>query len=83
MYNVIISSKASSDIDKIPKDIHLSIVTAFRELREDPFLGESLKRELTGRFKMKVGVYRIIYLVNEKDKKVIILAVGHRSKIYN
>lgn len=83
MYNVIISSKASSDIDKIPKDIHLAIVTTFRELREALFLGEPLKRELTGRFKIKVGVYRIIYLVNEKDKKVIILAVGHRSRIYN
>ena len=83
MYNVIISSKATSNIDRIPKNVHLSIVTAFRELREDPFIGEPLKRELTGRFKLKIGVYRIIYLVNEKDKKVIILAVGHRSRIYN
>jgi mRNA-degrading endonuclease RelE of RelBE toxin-antitoxin system len=38
--------------------------------------------ELTGKFSFRVGVYRIIYKVNKKDKVVDILTAGHRATVY-
>lgn len=54
-----------------------------RELKEDPFSGKTLIRELTGRYAYKVGAYRIIYKIDKINKKIYILKVGHRAKIYD
>jgi len=56
---------------------------ALKEIKENPFIGKPLTRELTGRFSYKLGVFRVIYKVNKKDKLVEIIAVGHRATVYN
>jgi len=55
---------------------------ALAEIKEEPFLGKPLARELTGKFSFRVGVYRIIYKVNKKDKVIDILTAGHRATVY-
>ncbi|MEX2722747.1 MAG: type II toxin-antitoxin system RelE/ParE family toxin [Candidatus Freyarchaeota archaeon] len=32
---------------------------------------------------MRVGDYRVIYEIDEENKQVIILFVGHRKKVYD
>lgn len=82
MYKLHISSKARKEIKKIPHPHQKAIILALAEIKEDPLLGKPLTRELTGRFTFKVGVYRIIYTINRKDKIVTILTAGHRATIY-
>ena len=82
MYKLRISSKAQSEIRKISHAHQRAIILALKEIKEDPFLGKPLMRELTGRFSYRVGVYRIIYKVNRKDKSVDILTAGHRAVVY-
>jgi len=55
----------------------------FEELKEDATIGKPLTRELTGRFSLRVGVYRIIYTVNKTDEIVHVITAGHRSVVYN
>ena len=43
-------------------------------------LGIILKRELTGRYKIRVNGYRLIYKVNEEDKFILILAIRVRGR---
>lgn len=82
MYRVEISPKARNELKKIKKLYKLAISQTIDELGENPFLGKPLTRELTGRFSVKVGVYRIIYTVNKKDKIVSVITAGHRATIY-
>jgi len=83
MFKLKITSRAKSQLKQISKDHHkLAIFTAIEELKDDPYLGKALSRELSGKFSYKVGVYRIIYVINENDKIVNILSAGHRSTIY-
>lgn len=82
MYKVIIYSSARRKIKKLPKNYQRAIILALRELKEDPLTGKPLTRELTGKLSFRVGVYRIIYKVNQKDKVVYILSAGHRSIVY-
>jgi len=56
---------------------------AIEEIKEDPFTGKPLLRELFGKYSLKVGPYRIIYIVDKKDKIVKILTAGHRSIVYS
>ncbi|MBI3193003.1 MAG: type II toxin-antitoxin system RelE/ParE family toxin [Ignavibacteriae bacterium] len=42
----------------------------------------SLKGELTGLYKLRVGDYRVIYQILFREQTIIIHQVGHRSEIY-
>jgi len=82
MYKVRISTKAEKEIKKIAHPHQKAIILALTEIKEDPLLGKPLTRELTGRFTYRVGIYRIIYTVNKKDKLIDILTAGHRAIVY-
>ena len=84
MFKLKITSQAKSQLKQISKKHHkLAISNALDEIREDPFLGKPLSRDLTGRFSYKLGVYRIIYIINENDKIVNVLFAGHRATVYD
>ena len=83
MYRLIISPQAQKELKKIKKAHQLPIRLLIEEIREDPQLGKSLNRDLKGKFSYRLGVYRIIYKVNQKDGIINIISVGHRSKIYD
>lgn len=83
MYRISISPRAKKHLKEIIKEIHKeAIASAIEELKENPYAGKKLTRELTGKYSLRVGVYRIIYQIIEKDKHVEILTAGHRSNIY-
>ena len=82
MYKLRISSKAEKEIKKISHPHQKAIILALTEIKDDPFLGKPLTRELSGRFSFRVGVYRIVYKVNMKDKIIDILTAGHRVTVY-
>ena len=82
MYNLDISPRAERRFKKFPKNYKEAIKEAIETIKEEPFSGKPLSHELTGQFSYKVGVYRIIYRINEKDKLVQIITVGHRETIY-
>jgi len=82
MYTIHISARARKELKTITKLYRKAIVEAIDALKEDPFVGKPLTRELTGRFSLRVGLYRIIYKVNKKDKRVDIITAGHRATVY-
>ena len=82
MYRIIIAPSAKKGLKTIAKIYRKGIAEAIDSLSDDPYIGKPLTRELTGRYAYKVGVYRIIYKINEKDKTVYIFNAGHRATIY-
>lgn len=83
MYKLLISFKARKELKKISILHKNAILEALQTLKEDPFLGKPLIRNMSGKFSYRVGLYRIIYRINKKDKWVNILLAGHRSVVYN
>lgn len=83
MYHITISPRAKKELKNIAKLYRKAIRNAIDELKETPFIGKPLSRELTGKYSYRIGVYRIIYTVNKPDKKINILTAGHRGTIYN
>jgi mRNA interferase RelE/StbE len=53
------------------------------KLMVDPLkFGSPLRRNLAGLFKLRVGNYRIIYQIKNNEVIVLIVAIGHRSRVY-
>lgn len=83
MFKVRLTAKAKKELKNLSIIDKLRVGEIIEELKDEPFVGKSLSRKLTGRFSYRVGVYRIIYKINEIDKIVNVLSAGHRSLAYN
>jgi len=82
MFRLIISPRAQKQLKSIKQNHQLAVKLAVLDIKENPTIGKSLTRELTGKFSYRVGIYRIIYKVNEKDKIISILTAGYRGDVY-
>lgn len=83
MYKLIIAQKARKEVKALSQLLRGAVFEALTTIKEDPFSGKPLTRELSGCFVYKVGRYRIIYMINKKDKVVTVLTAGHRARIYD
>ncbi len=83
MFKIILTARAKRELRNISKRHQFAIASVIEELKDNPFAGKPLTRELTGRYALRVGIYRIIYTVNKSDKTIYILTAGHRSVVYN
>jgi len=81
-FKVLLHPKAAKEIQKIEKQIRTRIIDSAKELRENPDkLGKPLKQ--SDFWSLRVGDYRVIYEINSNINQVVILFVGHRSKVYD
>ena len=52
------------------------------EIVANPFLGVKLRGELEGRWRWRIGKFRIIYMIDQSAQLVVFLDVGPRKAIY-
>lgn len=83
MYRLIVTPRAQKHLKEIKKDYQAAVKIALEEIKEDPLIGKLLSRDLTGKCSYRVGVYRIIYKINQQDKAVTVLSARHRGIVYN
>ncbi|MBS3933761.1 MAG: type II toxin-antitoxin system RelE/ParE family toxin [Truepera sp.] len=70
-------------LGKFPKNVTAAIIDRVRGLTDNPF-GPNTKK-LTGSaslYRLRVGDYRVIYMVDSKGKVIVLLHVGHRKDVY-
>jgi mRNA interferase RelE/StbE len=82
-YRIEISSTAEKALKKIPKKDLIKIVESIQILAINPFPEGC--RKLTGEegtYRIRQGNFRIIYEVEGKKLKVLVLKIGHRKDIY-
>ena len=83
MYNVIIVRSAQKDMRTLPADYYKRIVERIRSLAENPrsFGCVKLSGSIDG-YRVRVGVYRIIYTINDDILTIKVIKIDHRSSIY-
>ncbi len=81
-HSLYILPRASKEIEELPSDAYRRAVEAIRELAENPRPQNCLK--LTGRegWRIRVGPYRVVYEIDDKQRTVTVLHVGHRRDVY-
>ena len=80
---VNLSAAAEKDLRRLPRDRQARIERAIDEMEENPFAGDvkALKGpEWKGRYRKRVGPYRIIFTVDHSLTAVAISAVLIRSE---
>ena len=81
-YKAALTKNFLRELKKLPENVRKRVLTAIDELIRNPFLGVRLRGELKGKWRRRVGKYRIIYRIDQTSQLVIFLDVGLRKKIY-
>jgi mRNA interferase RelE/StbE len=81
-YRLLYSETSRRQIRELHPGTKEVVRSRLQRLREKPFMGKRLERELSGYWSLRAKRFRIIYRVEENDQVVEIHHVGHRRDIY-
>ncbi len=81
-YKFIFLHSFTKQFDKLPKAIKEQIVKGLEKTASDPYAGTKLQGKLAGLWRWRVGKYRVIYMMDEKENNIVFLDVGLRKSIY-
>ncbi len=81
-YEIYFKGSVEKDFRTIPKKDLKKIIRHIEELSEDP--RPPGHEKLTGqeRYRLRQGLYRIIYSVQDKQLTIWIVKSGHRKDVY-
>ena len=84
MYQIIISNSAEKDIERLPSVILKRIGKAIDNLAVEPRPAgcKKLKGSDENLWRVRVGDYRVIYLIADKIEVIDIRRVRHRKGVY-
>ena len=85
-WKVEFENAAKKDLKKLDRQAQKNILQYLRNrivTDEDPRrFGNPLSKNLSGLWKYRIGDYRLICKIQKGKMVVLVLRVGHRSKIY-
>lgn len=74
---------ARRQFDRLPLSVAGAVAETLRAIAENPHgLGKHLALEHEGRWSARRGPYRIIYEIDEPERLVRVIAIGHRRDVY-
>jgi len=81
-YEIYFKESVEKDFRTIPKNDLSKIIRRIEELSEDP--RPPGHEKLTGqeRYRVRQGMYRIIYSIQDKELTIWIVKIGHRKDVY-
>jgi len=72
-WGIKVTRRFERDFRKLPSNIQDRIIELVEELRNNPYLGKKLRN--LPYYSLRVGDYRVIYLVDEKERIIILMTV--------
>jgi mRNA interferase RelE/StbE len=83
MYRVVFHPSAEKEFLKLAKKDREFVAAKILDLQNGIFTGDkSLKGKHKGKFRKRAGVFRIIYLKENKILLITILRIAHRKEVY-
>jgi mRNA interferase RelE/StbE len=82
MYKILISNRAIKDLQKLDNNIYLKISDKIISLENNPRPIGSIKLTDDEGYRIRIRTFRILYKINDNQKKVIIYKISHRKDVY-
>ncbi len=79
---ILITKKATKELDKIPDSLAKKIVDNILTLKTNPFPLNSKKLQNHDSFRLRIGSFRVIYSINKSKKEITVLRIADRKTIY-
>ena len=82
MYKIEVRRRAQRALDRLPKSDFQAIITAIKGLAQTPRPIGIEKVKSTGLWRIRKGDYRIIYAIDDHERLITVVRVGHGREIY-
>lgn len=82
VYRLLYSETSRDQIRSLHPQIKPIVKSRMQILKENPYVGKVLERELSGYYSLKTRRFRVIYEIDHQNHIVHIHYVGHRKDIY-
>ena len=81
-YEIVLRKSVRKDLEPIPKRDIQRILAAIAELANDPRPPQSRKLSGSEKYRLRCGVYRVLYEIQDAVLIVCVVKVGHRREVY-
>ncbi len=82
MYEIKILPSAQKDLDSLEKNIFERVKTRIVQLKENPRPLGAIKLTAEEGYRIRIGDYRILYRLDDKEQKIYLYRVKHRKEAY-
>lgn len=81
-FKLIVKQSVAKDLRRIPKQEVAKILKRIEALAQEPRPPGAEKLSGQQRYRIRQGVYRILYEIKEGELVVVVVKVGHRRDVY-
>ncbi|NLB65874.1 MAG: type II toxin-antitoxin system RelE/ParE family toxin [Lentisphaerae bacterium] len=81
-YEIVLRKSVRKDLEPIPKRDVRRLLADIADLANDPRPPKSRKLSGAEKYRLRCGVYRLLYEIQDAVLIVCIVKVGHRREIY-
>jgi mRNA interferase RelE/StbE len=83
-YRVTLKSSAEKEFFRLPDPVTVRIFPRIKALTTNPRpQGCKKLRGGTDEWRIRVGDYRVIYVINDEEKTVKVTRIAHRREVYS
>jgi mRNA interferase RelE/StbE len=81
-YELLFRKSVAKDLRTIPKQDVKRILECFNVLANDPRPPGSQKLSAQERYRLRQGVYRIVYEIHDLKLIILVIKIAHRREVY-
>lgn len=81
-YKLSIKRSVTKDLRRLPKKDIAKILESIASLADDPRPPGAEKLSAQDKYRIRQGIYRIIYQIMDEELVVMVVKVGHRRAVY-
>ena len=81
-YEVRLKASAEKELDRLPAQVTKRVIKALLSLESQPRRRGCKKLQGTDACRLRVGDYRVLYLIDDKAQAVEVVTVAHRKDAY-
>lgn len=84
-YRIEITRDALKALRKLDKPVRRRVQAAIDALQHDPRPAGTVAMQgrLKGAYRVRVGDYRVVYMVQDAELVILVVDLGHRREIYD
>jgi mRNA interferase RelE/StbE len=81
-WRIVFKKSVAKDLRRIPQADVRRILATINTLAENPRVAGTEKLSGSERYRIRQGMYRILYEVKDEEILIIVVKVGHRRDVY-
>ena len=81
-YTVYLKRSAEKELEELPPKIHDKIVAVLLSLKDNPFPRNAIKLHVREGVRIRVGNHRILYIVDDTEKRIDVISIADRKEVY-